>query len=81
MSTEYEQLLAQLLDERRAKLAKLTSEKGKEKRIEDVQAEIRYIELEIEHYQKALALFRTGPVPKVGRWGRPEEEEHESPAT
>lgn len=80
LSTEYEQLLAQLLDERHAKLAKLTSQKGKERQIDDVRAEIRYIELEIEHYQKALALFRTGPVPKVGRWGRPEEEEHKSPA-
>jgi hypothetical protein len=80
LSTEYEQLLTQLLNERRAKLAKLSSEKGKEKQIDDVQGEIRYIELEIEHYQKGLALFRTGPVPKVGRWGKPEEEEHKAPA-
>jgi len=80
LSTEYEQLLAQLLDERRAKLAKLGSDKGRQKQIEDVQAEIRYIELEIEHYQKALALFRSKDVPKVGRWGKPERDEHASQA-
>ena len=78
MSTEYEQLLAQLLDERRAKLAKLSSEKGRQKQIDDVSAEIRYIELEIEHYQRGLALFRSKDVPKVGRWGRPERDEHGS---
>jgi hypothetical protein len=82
LSTEYEQLLAQLIVERKAKLAKLASEKGKEKQIQTLQEEVRYIELEIDHYQRGLALFRSKPLPKVGRWGKPEEEEegHRAPA-
>jgi len=82
LSTEYEQLLARLVEERKEKLAKLGSGKGKEKQVEALGAEIRYIELEIDHYQRGLALFRSKKLPKVGRWGKPEEEEegHKPPA-
>ncbi|MDG6926010.1 MAG: hypothetical protein JRN09_05610 [Nitrososphaerota archaeon] len=80
MSTEYEQLLARLLDERRAELAKLAAAKGRERQADELRAEIRYIELEVEHYQKGLTLFRSKGIPKVGRWGRPEAEEHPSAA-
>lgn len=77
MSTEYEQLLGRLIEEKRALLASLGSQKGKEKRIEEVKVEIRYIELELEHYSQGLKLFRSKGVPKVGRWGKPETEEGE----
>lgn len=76
MSTEYEQLLAKLLEERKTELSKLDSVKGKEKQADELRAEMRYIEFEIEHYQKGLALFRSKSNTKVGRWGRPEKEEH-----
>ena len=81
MSTEYEQLLGKLLEEKRTKLAAIGSDKGKKKQAEDLRSEIRYIELELEHYSHGLKLFRSKGVPKVGRWGRPEEEEHHAPVT
>jgi hypothetical protein len=80
LSTEYEQLLAKLLEERQAELAELAGAKGKEKQADELRAEIRYIQLEVEHYQKGLTLFRSKSIPKVGRWGRPEAEEHPGPA-
>jgi hypothetical protein len=78
LSTEYEQLLGRLIEEKKTRLEQLRSQKGKEKQIEEAFADIRYIEAEIEHYQRSLKLFRTKGVPKVGRWGRPEKEEHEA---
>ena len=80
MSTEYEQLLQRLIDEKKVKLESLKAERGKEKRVEELLSEIRYIELEIERYSEGLNLFRSKHVPKVGRWGKPEEEE-QHPAT
>jgi hypothetical protein len=78
LSTEYEQLLGKLLEEKRALLAKLSSDKRKRKEADDLRAEIRYIELELEHYSQGLRLFRSKGVPKVGRWGKPEQEDHAS---
>ena len=79
MSTEYEQLLGKLIDEKRSRIESLKSHKGKEKEIQEMLSEIRYIELEIQRYGEGLALFRSKGVPKVGRWGKPEEEEHAQP--
>lgn len=76
LSTEYEQLLQKLIDEKKTKLESIQSQKGKEKQVQDLLSEIRYIELEIERYSEGLSLFRSKNVPKVGRWGKPEEEEH-----
>ena len=76
MTTEYEQLLGRILFEKKARLSELKSENGSQKELDDVTSDIRYIELEIEHYQNSLRLFRTKSVPKVGRWGKPESEEH-----
>jgi hypothetical protein len=78
LSTEYEQLLGRLIEEKKAKLEQLRSQKGREKQIEQTLSDIRHIEVEIEHYQRSLKLFRTKNVPKVGRWGRPETEEHDA---
>ncbi len=75
MSSEYEQLLGKMLEERKTKLAQLSSRKGKEKKAEELRVEMRYIELELEHYQNALKLFRSHSTVKVGRWGKPEVEE------
>jgi hypothetical protein len=68
LTTEYEQLLGQILEEKKAKL------------VDEVLSDMRYVELEIEHYQNGLRLFRSKSVPKVGRWGKPESEEHAAPA-
>jgi hypothetical protein len=81
LTTEYEQLLGRLLEEKRARLAVMSQRKEEQRKIDEVLSEIRYIELEIEHYQRGLALFRSKSVPKVGRWGKPESEEHSEPAT
>lgn len=81
MTTEYEQLLGRLLEEKRAKLATMTLGKDGQKKLDGVLSDIRYIELEIDHYQRGLTLFRSKSVPKVGRWGKPESEEHVAHAT
>jgi len=81
LTTEYEQLLGRLLEEKRAKLATMTLGKDGQKKLDEVQSDIRYIELEIDHYQRGLTLFRSKSVPKVGRWGKPEPEEHAAHAT
>ena len=78
MSSEYEGLLSQMLQERRSKLGELKSRGAEQKSIEAVESEIRFIEVELERFQKGLALFRTKSVPKVGRWGRPEPLEESS---
>lgn len=80
MTTEYEQLLGRILDEKKAKLATLKSENARQKKLDDVASDIRFIELEIQHYQNGLRLFRTKSVPKVGRWGKSESEEHSAAA-
>jgi hypothetical protein len=80
LTTEYEQLLGRILEERKVKLAKLKSENAGQKKEDEVLSDMRYVELEIEHYQNSLRLFRSKSVPKVGRWGKPESEEHAAPA-
>jgi len=71
--TEYEQLLSDMLKERREKLEALKSGKGKnQKKIEVLVSEIGFVEVELERYKRGLTLFRSKGLPKVGRWGKPE---------
>ncbi|MDA4117861.1 MAG: hypothetical protein OK455_05900 [Thaumarchaeota archaeon] len=72
MVTEYEQLLGDMLNERRAKLEDLKTKKGKKSQIETLTSEIAFVEAELGRYQGGLTLFRSKQLPKVGRWGRPE---------
>jgi len=77
MATEYEELLRDLIDERRAKLDELLNKQNKtekDKQVKDVVAEMRFIEVELQRFREGLALFRTKNIPKVGRWGKPETE-------
>ena len=80
MTTEYEQLLSQMVSEKKAKLADLTGRKGKAKEVAALMSDVRFLEVELQRYQQGMALFRTKALPKVGRWGRAEtegkEEEH-----
>jgi hypothetical protein len=75
MTTEYEQLLAKMVDEKKAKLTELTGKKGKEKEASVLMGDIRFLEVELQRYQQGMALFRSKALPKVGRWGKPETEE------
>ena len=75
MTTEYEQLLSQMVEEKRAKLTELTGKKRKEKDTAALMSDIRFLEVELQRYQQGMALFRTKHVPKVGRWGKPVAEE------
>jgi hypothetical protein len=71
--TEYEQLLAEMLKERRDRLEKLkTGKKPSARKIQELLSEIGYVEVELERYQRGMTLFRTKSLPKVGRWGKPE---------
>ena len=79
MTTEYELLLGRLIEEKKAKLETLR-ERGTQKEAQGVVSEIEYIELEMRRYSESLALFRTKPIPKVGRWGKPETDPHASNA-
>lgn len=73
MVTEYEQLLGDILKERRDKLEALKAGKGKkQKEIDALLSEIGFVEGELERYQRGMRLFRTKELPKVGRWGKPE---------
>jgi hypothetical protein len=75
--TEYEQLLGDMLKERREKLEALKAGKGNNKRKIDVLlSEIGFVEVELERYQRGLMLFRSKGLPKVGRWGKPEASQH-----
>jgi len=80
MTTEYEQLLAKMVDEKKAKLTELTGKKGKEKESAALMSDIRFLEVEFQRYQQGMALFRTRTLPKVGRWGKPETEERKEEA-
>ena len=80
MTTEYEQLLAKMVDEKKAKLTELTGKKGKEKESAALMSDIRFLEVELQRYQQGMALFRTKTLPKVGRWGKPEAEERKEEA-
>ena len=77
MTTEYEQLILGMVNEKRAKVAELTGKQGKEKEIAALDSDIRFLEVELQRYQQGMTLFRTKPLPKVGRWGNPEAEETE----
>lgn len=75
LTTEYEQLLSGMVTEKKAKVIRLTGKQGKDKEIAALMTDIRYLEVELQRYQQGMTLFRTKPLPKVGRWGRPETEE------
>jgi len=77
LTTEYEQLLAGMMSEKKAKIAELKGKKGKGKELAALSSDIRFLEVELQRYQQGMALFRTKGVPKVGRWGKPEEGEKE----
>jgi hypothetical protein len=80
MTTEYEALLEKMVTEKKAKLTELTGKKGKEKESAALMSDIRFLEVELQRYQQGMALFRTKTLPKVGRWGKPETEEHKEEA-
>ena len=80
MTTEYEQMLSRMVEEKRAKLAEATGKRGKEKEARSLEADVRFLEVELQRYQQGMALFRTKPLPKVGRWGRHETEERKEEA-
>ena len=75
MSTEYEDMLRKMIGEKKAKLAEATGKKGKEKDSRSLTTDIKFLVVELQRYQQGMALFRTKPLPKVGRWGLPEAEE------
>jgi len=64
-----------MVNEKKVKATELTGKKGKEKEIEALQSDIRFLEVELQRYQQGMTLFRSKPLPKVGRWGKPETEE------
>lgn len=81
MSTEYEEMLRKMIEEKRARVAEATGKRGKEKELGSLSSDIKFLEVELQRYQQGMALFRTKPLPKVGRWGLPEaEEKKEEPA-
>jgi hypothetical protein len=75
VTTEYEQLLAGMVSEKKAKIAELKGKKGKDKELAALASDVRFLEVELQRYQQGMALFRTKGLPKVGRWGKPETEE------
>lgn len=75
MTTEYEQLLSRMVEEKKAKLAEITGKKGREKESASLVSDIRFLEVELQRYEQGMALFRSKGLPKVGRWGKPETEE------
>lgn len=80
MTTEYEQLISSMVNEKKAKLAEVTGKKGKDKQASALKSDIRFLEVELQRYQQGMTLFRTKSLPKVGRWGRPEIEEKKEEA-
>jgi len=73
LATEYEQLLSQMLGEKKAKLEAEKAKGRDRKKIEALVADIGFVEVELERYRRGLNLFRTKePLPKVGRWGKAE---------
>ncbi len=79
MTTEYEQMISKMVDEKKAKLTEVTGKKGKEKETAALMSDIRFLEVELQRFQQGMALFRTKALPKVGRWGKPETEEKKEP--
>jgi len=78
LATEYEQLLQQMLDEGRTKLEALKAKGVSEKQVREQESNLRFVEVELQHYRQGMALFRTKNLPKVGRWGIPESDPHAS---
>ena len=78
MTTEYEQLLSQMINAKKAKIADQTGKRGKAKEVAALMSDIRFLEVELQRYQQGMALFRTKAVPKVGSWGRAETEAKEA---
>lgn len=72
MTTEYEDMLRRLIDEKKAKLSELNGRQGKKKDISNLISDVRFLEVELQRYQQSMSLFRTKGLPKVGRWGKPE---------
>lgn len=75
MTTEYEQLLSKMIEEKKLKAAELNGRKGKDKDLAKAMSDLRFLEVELQRYQQGMALFRSKGLPKVGRWGKPEAEE------
>jgi hypothetical protein len=80
LTTEYEQLLAKMVDEKRARVTELRGKKGVAKDLARAESDLRFLEVELQRYQQGMALFRSKGVPKVGRWGKPETPEGQSQA-
>jgi 16S rRNA C1402 N4-methylase RsmH len=73
LATEYEQLLTQMISERKAKLEAERAKRMDKKKIDGLLADIGFVEVELERYRRGLNLFRTkDPLPRVGRWGKAE---------
>ena len=80
MATEYESMLQELLDERRARLDGLLNKMGEgdtNEKVREIASEMRFIEVELGRYRQGMAIFRTKNLPKVGRWGKPDTDSHE----
>lgn len=75
MTTEYEQMLAKMVEEKKAKASALSGKKGKEKELASVVSDIRFLEVELQRYAQGMSLFRSKGLPKVGRWGKAESGE------
>lgn len=74
MTTEYEQLLAGMAEQKKAKLAELQGKRGKEKETASLTSDVRFLEVELQRFQQGMTLFRSKNPPKVGRWGKAETE-------
>ncbi len=74
LETEYEQLLAGIIAEKKQKLDALgaSGEKDGKKKADELRSEINYVQVELDRYRRGMTLFRTKDLPKVGRWGKPE---------
>ncbi len=75
LTTEYEDMLRKLIDEKKARIAEFADRKAKKKSISNLTSDIRFLEVELYRYQQSMSLFRTKGLPKVGRWGKPEAPE------
>jgi hypothetical protein len=77
LPTEYEDMLQEMLDERKTKLDDYLNKQNKSDKDKDVRnlvSDMRFIEVELQRYRQGMSVFRTKKLPKVGRWGKPETE-------
>lgn len=72
MTTEYEDMLRKMIEERKSRLAELHGRKGKQKETANLTSDVRFLEVELQRYEQSMSLFRSKGVPKVGRWGKAE---------